>query len=29
MPEDSEDQLDCVNAFLKEEKDSGRIDEPL
>ena len=27
MPKGSEDLLDYVNAFLKEEKDSGRIDE--
>jgi ABC-type amino acid transport substrate-binding protein len=27
MPKGSEDLLDYVNTFLKEEKDSGRIDE--
>ena len=27
MPKGSEDLLDYVNAFLEEEKESGRIDE--
>ena len=27
MPKGSEDLLDCVNAFLSQEKESGRIDE--
>ena len=27
MPKGSEDLLDYVNAFLEEEKGSGRIDE--